>query len=405
MTTRATLLTHRKPRRAWLGLRARLILTCLMLLVVSGAVLMVFVNLLVGFKLSAIYNRPLVVVDLSSPTPQGEEFVRAKQAANDAADQAAATIRVLSLIGFVVVIAAGSGLCWLVCGRALKPLRGITALASRLSQDTLGERIAFDGPRDELKTLADSFDAMLDRLARAFDAQRLFVANASHELRAPLTVIRTAADLTLSKPARPETDYRRSLTTVEAAAQRSQRLLDSLLRLATTQHRGSGLEPVDLAEAARAAIGDHPPDQPRLHADLDPARTIADPALIDLLLRNLIDNAARYNQPDGWIRIHTAAHDDTATLTVESTGPLITADQARDLVRAFHRGQRTRTTANDGFGLGLAIVDAIVDAHTGRLTITPRPTGGLLIVVALPAPHETPPPGTPRRRLEREPEP
>jgi signal transduction histidine kinase len=87
----------------------------------------------------------------------------------------------------------------------------MTAVASRLSQDTLGERIAFHGPRDEVKSLADSFDAMLARLERAFDAQRLFVANASHELRGPLTVIRTAADLALSRPERPEQDYRRAL--------------------------------------------------------------------------------------------------------------------------------------------------------------------------------------------------
>jgi HAMP domain-containing protein len=219
-------------------------------------------------------------------------------------------------------------LCWLVCGRALKPLRRITALAGRLSQDTLGERIAYAGPRDELQTLADSFDAMLDRLTRAFESQRLFVANASHELRAPLTVIRTAADLTLSEPARPESDYRRSMTTVEAAAQRSQRLLDSLLRLARTQHRGGALEPVDLAAATRAALGDHLPGQPRLHTDLDTAHTMADPVLIELLLRNLLDNATRYNQPDGWIRVRTTVCNHTATLDVENTGPLITPGQA-----------------------------------------------------------------------------
>jgi signal transduction histidine kinase len=377
-----------RQRRAWLSLRARLTLTCLGLLVLAGTLLLVFMNVLIALKLSSIYSRPFFPGDPQSAAAQAQQWRQAKLEANAAADQAAAAIRVASLVAFAVIVAVSAVVCWFVAGRALRPLRGMTAVASRLSQDTLGERIAFRGPRDEVRLLADSFDAMLARLERAFDAQRLFVANASHELRGPLTVIRTAADLALSRPERPEQDYRRALDAVLTAAQRSQRLLDSLLRLARTQNRAGAVECVDLADTVHAALGDRPLREPNLQTDLGPATTVGDPVLVERLVRNLLDNALRYTPPDGWIRVHTGSADDeggTAEFEVENTGQVITPDQARQLLQPFHRGERTHTADGEGFGLGLAIAEAIVHAHAGHLAITPRPTGGLHVIVALPA--------------------
>lgn len=381
------------PRRhAWLSLRARLTLTCLGLLVLAGSLLLAFMNAMVALTLSSIYSRPFFPGDPQSAGEQAQQWREAKLEANAAADRAAAEVRVASLVAFAVIVVLAAVVCWFVAGRALRPLRSMTAVAGRLSQDTLGERIAFGGPADEVKALADSFDAMLARLERAFDAQRLFVANASHELRGPLTVIRTAADLALSRPERPEQDYRRALDAVLTAAQRTQRLLDSLLRLARTQNRSGTVEPVDLAGTVRAALGDRPIPEPTVVTELEPAATTGDPVLVEQLVRNLLDNAIRYTPPGGWIRLRSGSspgsETGTARFEIENSGQDITPDQAEQLLQPFHRGERTHL--GDGFGLGLAIAEAIVHAHAGRLVLTPRPTGGLHVLVTLPVR----PPGT-----------
>lgn len=378
---------QRSRRRIWLSLRVRLTLTGLGLLVLSGALLLALMNVLIALKLSSIYSRPLVMIDPESAASQVEQWRRAKQEANAFADQAAATVRLTSLVAFAVIVVVAAVAYWFVAGRALRPLRDITAVAGRLSQENLGERIAFAGPSDEVKLLSDSFDAMLARLERAFEAQRLFVANASHELRGPLTVIRTAADLALSRPERPAADYRKALDAVVTAAQRSQRLLDSLLRLARTQNRVGAVEPVDLAAVVRRALGETPPPGPTVHTVLDPAPTDGDPVLVERLVRNLLDNALRYTPADGRIRIRTGSGGEAgqeAELEIENTGQVVTAEQARQFLQPFHRGERTQTADREGFGLGLAIAEAIIDAHAGRVRIDPRTEGGLCVTVTLP---------------------
>ena len=375
-------MTSRRPARLRLSLRARLSLLCLSLSVFSGGLLALAINVLISTELVSQYFRPPLILDLSSPTAT-DDMLAAQRAANDAADQAAHTIRLQSLVGFALLVVFAAGVCWWVAGRALRPVQQITAVARGLSQDTLDERIAFDGPHDELRTLAESLDAMIERLARAFDGQRLFVANASHELRTPLTVIRTATDVALGKPTRPEAHYRMTLATIDTAAQRSQRLLDSLLRLARIQHRRAGLEAVDLAAIARMAISPGADRGVLVLTDLTPAVVTGDENLLDLLLRNLVDNAMRYNVHGGWVAVHTTVHDDRGVLAVENTGPPVAEAQVANLIRAFHRGEPARTDPGEGFGLGLAIVEAIVHAHDGHLELIPRPDGGLLVTVSL----------------------
>jgi signal transduction histidine kinase len=369
---------------SWLSLRARLTLLCLSLSGLTGIIGILAMNVLISIELTKLYSRPPAILNLESATP-GADYLDAMRANNDAADLVAHDIRMQSLVGLGVLVLVAGGLCWSVSGRALRPVRRITAVASRLSQDTLHDRIALTGPRDELRSLAESFDAMLERLDRAFDGQRLFVANASHELRTPLTVIRAAADVVLSRPSRPEADYRRALTTIVGAVQRSERLLDSLLRLARTQHRRAGLQRVDLAAAAHAAISPDPSRTAQVRQELAPAVIMGDPNLLELLLRNLVDNAARYNLPDGWVSVRTRTDGQRAVLEVENTGQPIAAEQLPQLLRAFQRGDQARTRPGEGFGLGLAIVDAVVHAHEGDLRIAPRAEGGLLVTVTLAA--------------------
>ncbi|HTJ32883.1 MAG TPA: HAMP domain-containing sensor histidine kinase [Dactylosporangium sp.] len=280
---------------------------------------------------------------------------------------------------FVALAAVSLALCWLVAGRALRPLRSITDTAAALSHDTMDARIGLRGPRDEVRTLADTFDAMLDRLARAFQGQRLFVANASHELRTPLTIIRTAAEKALARPSRTEDEYRRALQTIAAAASRSDAMLTSLLQLARTQ-RGAALEPVDLADAAAGAAASWPADAPPLHRDLAPAPCAGDPAQLDLLLRNLLENAARHNVPGGAVWLATGG----SWLRVENTGPVVDPADLPSLRRPFQRGGG-RTAGSPGAGLGLAIAEAVVAAHGAAWTLVPRAGGGLSVTVTFPA--------------------
>ena len=143
---------------------------------------------------------------------------------------------------------------WIMAGRVLRPVHAITAAARRASEENLGERIALAGPEDELKELADTFDAMLGRLDAAFASQRRFVANASHELRTPLTVMRTAIDVTLAKPERTPAQLEAMAAEVRQATGQAERLVEALLTLARSD-RGTGPRSVlDLAVLAEDAL-------------------------------------------------------------------------------------------------------------------------------------------------------
>ncbi|WP_033338684.1 sensor histidine kinase [Catenuloplanes japonicus] len=321
---------------------------------------------------------PAVVPGVAGQPADGDWAPHVYQAIGQARSDSLHAILLQSGIVFAITAVLALLLCWLVASHALRPLRAITELADRLSHETLSERITATGPRDELSTLADTFNTMLDRLGAAFQAQKLFAANASHELRTPLTIIQAAAERALSRPHRTEAEYRATLDTVVTAAHRSERLLASLLTLARL-HRPPAPGALDLAEIAAECARTVP--APMLRTDLAPAVTTADPVLAGLLIRNLLENAVRHNVPGGTVWVTTRAEAGAAVLEVANTGPHVPADSVPTLHQPFRRGA-ARTT--DGSGLGLAIVDAITTAHNGSWTATPRPDGGLLITLRLP---------------------
>lgn len=366
---------------ARLSLRARLAMLYLALFAVAGVGLLALVNILVRRQLA----RPTVEALGAGPVPAAEPSGDVLWSVDEAArENAMRVVWAQTGIAVAVVTVVASALCWWVAGRALRPIREMTSTARRLSQETLDDRIGLTGPSDEVRALADAFDAMLDRLAAAFAAQRLFVANASHELRAPLTVIRTAVDVGLMTASRPPAEYRRALTTIGEAAQRSELLLDGLLRLARTRHRPDRLDAVDLAGVVSRALTTLPAAGPERRVDLVPAPLLADAALLDLLVRNLLDNAVRYNVPGGWISVRVERRATEAVLTVENPGRHIPPAQVAHLVRAFHRGDHSRVEAGEGHGLGMAIVDAVTEAHDGRCEVSARAGGGLTVRVSLP---------------------
>jgi signal transduction histidine kinase len=290
----------------------------------------------------------------------------------------------LALVGTLLIAVA---LGYVVAGRALAPVRRVTDLAQRVTQERMDERIAMRGPEDELHELADTVDGMLDRLAEAFDGQRRFVANASHELRTPLTVIRAEVEVTLADPDATNTDLRHMGEAVLEAADRTEILLESLMVLARSQQALPRREPVDLAEAAQAAAHLTAKDATArgvaVRLDLEPAPLMGDPALLDRLVANLVENAVRHNVMGGSVQVKTRP----GLVVVENTGQQIRPEDVRRLAEPFERLHRD--TTGPGAGLGLSIVRAVADAHGATLKLQPRAGGGLVASVTFGAKHMT----------------
>jgi signal transduction histidine kinase len=301
-------------------------------------------------------------------------------------------VEYLLALGLTTAVSVAAG--WLLAGRALRPLRQITATARRVSGENLGERIALDGPADELRELADTFDGMLSRLDNAFESQRHFVANASHELRTPLAIMRAEVDVALADPDPGDADLRRMAETVRETIDRCERLLESLLTLARSEAATGHEEPIDLAALAADCITDlrARAEELQLHVrdELRPAPTRGDTALLERMIANLLDNAIRHNERGGFISVHAGVERGHAgagverghaVVTVANGGGVIDEADARALTEPFRRLDRTRS----GFGLGLSIVRSVVGAHRGSLAVVARPEGGLAVRVSLPA--------------------
>jgi signal transduction histidine kinase len=292
-----------------------------------------------------------------------------------------------SLGALAVVAAVSAWLGWIVAGRALRPVHAITAAARAASEENLGERIALAGPDDELKELADTFDAMLARLDAAFDSQRRFVASASHELRTPLTVMRAAIDVTLAKPGRTLAQLEAMAAEVRAAVDRAEALIEALLTLARSDRGAGPREQLDVAvlaedalDAAAPAIRARPV---AVEAALQPGLALGDPVLVERLVTNLVDNAVRHNVPDGWVQVATGTRGGMAFIEVANGGEQIPAEAVPSLFEPFRRLSE-RAGPQDGTGLGLSIVRSVTLAHRGQLTARSRPAGGLEVSVLLP---------------------
>jgi signal transduction histidine kinase len=304
-------------------------------------------------------------------------------------------VLVKGLVALGVISVVGVGGAYLVAGRALRPLRRVSAAAQRLGEETLDERIRYTGADDEVAELADTFDAMLDRISEAFAAQKRFVANASHELRTPLAVIRTEIDVTLADDEADVNEYRRMATVVRDASERANALVDALLLLARSQagRRLVRKVPADLVTGVRAAlaVAGAEAERLKLHVEtsLQPAPVVGDPSLLDRLAGNLIENAVRYNHLHGRLWVRTGSDAEHAWLVVGNTGFEVDQADVPGLFEPFRRGGRERTGGR-GSGLGLSIVRAVCDAHGGTVSAVAQPGGGLEVTVTLPVASSTP---------------
>ncbi len=346
----------------------------------------VSVDAVEGHGLKAVAATPVVAPAAQIVTSDGqrlEDVLLAYQ--TELRDDALHELVGQSIVALGLMALASVGLGWAVAGRALAPLSRVTATARRLSQDNLHERLALEGPADELKELADTFDAMLGRLESAFESQRRFVADASHELRTPLAIQRTLVDVALADPDASPADLRVMAAALRDAVDRSERLIDGLLVLARSEQGHVPQEPVDLAAVAAAALDQSAAEAVvaglRVDRALAPATVVGSRVLVERLVGNLVQNAVRHNVAGGWLAVVTTSD---GRVRVTNSGPVVPPDQVDALFEPFRRLAPDRVESARGVGLGLSIVRSVTRAHGGEVGATARAGGGLEVVVSLP---------------------
>jgi len=321
--------------------------------------------------------------------------------ANEVSDVSVATYRAEVLSQLVRESAAALGamallavvLGWYAARRVLRPVHEMTRTAQRLGEGSLDERLAVTGPRDELRELGETFNAMLDRLQAAFGRERRLMANISHELRTPLANQRMALEVGLADAELGADELRRLGETALSQNLRTQRLIERLLLLASAQEStAQPAETVDLSQVARDTVqqlgaSDQLPADLELRVEPEPATVQGDAMLLERLVGNLVENAVRHNVAGGWIQVRTGSDpaNHQTWLEVANSGPVVPPDAVPGLFEPFRRRGGDRVNSDRGVGLGLAIVSAIVARHRGTVTAVPVDGGGLAVRVCLPA--------------------
>lgn len=357
--------------------RARLTLLLGGLVVVAGATLLGMVLLL----LDRVVETQPIVLDSPFAGLLVERAVRE--------DLRARTLHPLvapSLVALGVLTASSLVTGWFVAGRVLRPVRTITASAQQVAAGRLDKRVGLKGPRDELRELADAFDAMLDRLDHSFASQRAFVGNASHELRTPVAIARTLVEVALAAPDVPAETLRLGTNLLEINA-RQDRLIEGLLTLARSGHALEDVRPIDLVVLVRDVVdrcrSEAEQRNVAVFADLPAAgsRVLGDAVLVERLIENLALNGLRHNVAhDGWMRVELRQDADRTSLRVVNTGPLVPEDDVARLFEPFRRA-RDRVAAVPGAGLGLSIVKAVAEAHSATVNARAQRDGGLSVEV------------------------
>ncbi|HMA11305.1 MAG TPA: ATP-binding protein, partial [Steroidobacteraceae bacterium] len=268
-----------------------------------------------------------------------------------------------------LLLAIAAVFIWMIVDATLKPLQRTADSVGERSEQDLREVDATGAPR-EVRPLVDALNRLLKRIRTALQTERRFTADAAHELRTPLAAIRANAQVLVG--ARDQAERESTARDLLASVDRSTRLVEQLLALARADQplQNDTLREVDIADVAREQLAAHRHRAQQsgieLQAALEPVATRADPALLSVMVRNLLDNALRYTPPGGKITVATGAAAEGPVLTVEDDGPGIPEAERERVFERFHRLQGQRAT---GSGLGLSIVRRVADVHGARVAI------------------------------------
>lgn len=294
----------------------------------------------------------------------------------------------LGSLGGVLVLGAAGG--YFLSGRMLKPVDRVSSLAARISSGHLKERISYQGPNDEMKRLADTFDAMLDRLESAFESQKQFIQDASHELRTPIAIAQTNIEVIQMEEEATTTDYERLTEVLKLSLERMSRLSDNLLQLSDANQDQAKSSVVDMATLLHEVAHefDGRAKAAGLTVEAEPASqnmlVNGDPLRLKQAISNLVDNAVKYNRPEGTVKISARVEDSQVVLQVQDNGVGISQTEQQHIFDRFYRVDRSRARAQGGSGLGLAIVKKTVEDHGGTVSVGSAPGEGSTFRISLP---------------------
>ncbi|MGI8757591.1 MAG: sensor histidine kinase [Acidimicrobiales bacterium] len=296
-------------------------------------------------------------------------------------------LRAYSLTALALLFVSSLVIGWLVAGRVLAPIGRITAVARDIGATDLTRRIDLRGPTDELKELADTFDAMLARIDEAFEGQQRFIQEASHELRNPLAVIRTNLDVVLADPDPDPVELRRVAELVRGTAARMSHLVDDLLVYARRGAPAHDIGPVGLGEVVAEAAAEFaaPAAARSLRVEVaadEGVVVVGDRLALRQAFTNLVANAVRLAPAGSTVVLAAGTDGPQRQMSVADQGPGIAAEHRSLVFQRFWRGDGTTGRHDGRSGLGLAIVEQIVRDHGGRVTLTANAAGGSTFVLS-----------------------
>jgi signal transduction histidine kinase len=299
-------------------------------------------------------------------------------------------LRRYTTIGTGLAILVGALGVYFLSGRMLKPIDKVTTLAESISYSNLKERLNYAESNDEIKHLADTFDSMLARLEKASESQKQFIQDASHELRTPIATALTNIEvLEMNSQATPK-DYQRLLTILKNSLNRMSRISDGLLLLSTDNRSPVKLNKIELSGVISEIIDEVDQDAQIQRTKINWDRLtqkiyiLGDITGIKQVIFNLIDNAIKYNKPQGSVNVILTPEKDFATLKVADTGIGIGKDDLARIFDRFYRVDKSRSRQKGGSGLGLAIVNKIVEEHHGTIEVQSVLGEGSTFIIKLP---------------------
>jgi signal transduction histidine kinase len=312
------------------------------------------------------------------------------EVARVAADRYAHYLRLYSLFSFVGLVAIGGVGGYVLSKKMLKPVDGVTRLAQGISTSNLKERINYQGPDDEMKRLADTFDDMLGRLENAFESQKQFIQDASHELRTPIAIARTNIEV-LEMEKKPTTkDYQNLVSVLKMSLERLSRLSDELLLLSRENQGQTKLSTVDVVPLLGEVVTEF-----SANARANMVNLQLEPVVGELLVRgdalylkqaviNVIDNAIRYNRPGGLVKVSARPEAGQLVIKVQDSGIGISKADQGHIFDRFYRVDKSRSRAQGGSGLGLAITRKVIEGYGGKITVESTTDEGSTFTISLP---------------------
>jgi signal transduction histidine kinase len=299
-------------------------------------------------------------------------------------------LRFYSLISFCGVVILGGVGGYLLSKRTLKAVDNITTLATRISTTNLKERIGYQGPDDEMKRLADTFDNMLIRLENAFESQNQFIQDAAHELRTPIAIAKTNIDVLEMEKKPTSKDYKHLIEVLKLSIERMSKLSDKLLLLSKEDQKPPKSSIVNIAPLIDELVAEFSANAKNnevvLQIEKMPNELLVrgDALHLKQAISNVIDNAIRYNRPGGKVNIATKVDDNQLVIQIKDTGIGISRAEQKLIFDRFYRVDKSRSRAQGGSGLGLAIVRKIIEDHGGSITVDSTPDAGSTFKIKLP---------------------